>query len=148
MDETEQHEHLIEAGLELHESRRYAEALPYFERSFASTPNCVAAKYNLANTLHMLDRDHEASSILLELLETSNETFLTGCPLQEDPRPFKLDALFLLFLTTLSDTENWEMAYRFAQQHLESRSDDVDSVWSNKDVQTQIESLKCEYESE
>jgi hypothetical protein len=47
---------LVRRGLELHEARRYGRALPHFERACALAPRCATAKYNLANTLHMLGK--------------------------------------------------------------------------------------------
>lgn len=50
MNDIDAHEILIEAGLELHESRKYSEALTCFQEAAKQSPHCVAAQYNLANT--------------------------------------------------------------------------------------------------
>ena len=147
MRQIDEHERLIDSGLALHESRKYSDALPYFQQAFEQTPNCVAARYNLANTLHMLGRDAEAREILKTLLETPDQTFVNGCPLNEDPRPFKLDALYLMFVTTLYDTEDWRLAYPYAIRHLHERSGDVESVFTGEYIESEIRSLKSEYDT-
>jgi tetratricopeptide (TPR) repeat protein len=60
-------------GLELHEARRYAAALPCFERALRLSPNCPIAVYNRANTLYMLERDAEAEPLLRGLIAASEE---------------------------------------------------------------------------
>jgi hypothetical protein len=56
------HEGLIDRGNRLHEARRYAAALPWFDRALLVAPQCPNAIYNRANTLHMLDRDHDVAT--------------------------------------------------------------------------------------
>jgi tetratricopeptide (TPR) repeat protein len=65
-------------GLELHEARRYAAALPYFERALRLSPNCPLAVYNRANTLYMLERDAEAEPLLRGLIAASEEELGQG----------------------------------------------------------------------
>lgn len=45
------HEALVQRGLDLHEARRYAAALPWFDRALAAAPGCPVAEYNWANAL-------------------------------------------------------------------------------------------------
>ena len=146
MSDSGQHERLIDSGLALHEARDYSSALPVFQQALLETPECVSAQYNVANTLHMLGRDGEATSILANLLATNDEIFIDGCPLGEDPAPFKLDALYLIFLTTLYDTGSWNDAYPYALKHLHVRNGDVESEFSDPDVNEEIKSLKAEHE--
>ena len=147
MNASDEHEELIELGLALHEARDYTAALSIFQRAIKETPECVAAQYNIANTLHMLGRDTEASAMLRKLLSTSDETFRRGCPLEEEPAPFKLDALYLLFLTTLYETESWDIAFPYALKHLHARSGDVESVFSDEHIENEINSLKSQYQT-
>ena len=146
MSDSDQHERLIDSGLALHEARDYSSALPVFQQALLETPECVSAQYNVANTLHMLGRDGEATSILANLLATNDEIFIDGCPLGEDPAPFKLDALYLIFLTTLYYTGSWNDAYPYALKYLHVRNGDVESVFSDQDVNEEIKSLKAEHE--
>jgi tetratricopeptide (TPR) repeat protein len=147
MNDPDRHERLIETALSLHEARDYAAALPVFQQALQETPECVSAQYNVANTLHMLGRDGEATSILTNLLATNDEIFLNGCPLEEDPAPFKLDALYLVFLTTLYDTESWDDAFPYAMNHLNARNGDVKSIFSDEHIESELESLRSHYQS-
>ena len=147
MLDPDRHEQLITSALALHEARDYAAALPKFQQALRETPECVTAQYNVANTLHMLGRCDEATSILIDLLATDDGVFLKGCPLEEDPAPLKLDALFLVFLTTLHDTESWDAAFPYAESHLKARTGGLKSVFSDEYVQTSIESLRDEFQS-
>src|SRR4051812_38676060 len=94
------HQALIKTGLKLHEARRYAKALTYFEEASCLAPNCAVAAYNRANTMHMLGRDAEAYSILRELITVDPAELERRCP---DVRALslQLDACFLLFFVTL-----------------------------------------------
>jgi tetratricopeptide (TPR) repeat protein len=139
------HRSLLESGLKLHESRRYSRAVTVFERAAAATPQCAVAQYNLANTLHMLARHQEAGEILRILLATPNDILLAGCPLSENPRRFKLDALFLLFLATLYDKRDWKIALPFAEQHLASRRRGLRSAWSVAQVRSLMAELAIEF---
>jgi tetratricopeptide (TPR) repeat protein len=147
MIDPDQHDQLIESGLALHEARDYAAALCVFQQALRETPECVSAQYNVANTLNMLERHGEAASVLTNLLATSDEIFLSGCPLGEDPTSFKLDALYLMFLATLYATESWDDAFPYAINHLEARSGGVESVFSDECVEKEIESLRSQYQS-
>ena len=146
MSNIEQHEQLIESGLALHEAFRYADALPVFREALEGAPECVAAQYNVANTLHMLGENAEASAILKNLLATDDDTFRQGCPLGQEPNGFKLDALYLLFLVTLDETQSWADAYPYALEHLNARDDDVDSVFSDEFVADEIRTRKSRYD--
>src|ERR1041385_1161012 len=91
------HEKLVERGLRLHECFRYGEALPFFQEAFESSPSCPATIYNLANTLHMLDREREAQNLLSRLIQMSNAELAAGCTELRQPRSFRSDALYLMF---------------------------------------------------
>ncbi len=73
------HDALIRHGADLHEARRYAAALPWFERALHIAPQCPVAIYNRANTLHMLDRDQEAEPLLRGLIRATPEELRAGC---------------------------------------------------------------------
>jgi len=147
MTNSERHDKLIEKGCAIHESRDYEQAIHVFQQALDESPDCASTRYNVANTLHMLGRNDQATDILKELLATSNETLLKGCPLQENPEPFKLDALYLLFLTVLYDTGDWELAFPFLQRHMSARDGDFDSVFSDEHIEDEVQSLKAHYTS-
>ena len=147
MTSIDRHEQLITEGLKLHEGRDYESAQLFFQRAIADCPNCVVARYNLANTLHTLYRDSEATLILKNLLATDDEILFDGCPLNEDPTPFKIDTLYLMFLTILGDTGNWDDAYQFGLQHLEARKETTDFLFSDEYVATEMEALKLEFKT-
>ncbi|NNE01136.1 MAG: tetratricopeptide repeat protein [Pirellulaceae bacterium] len=146
MNQADQHDELITRGVALHEARKYGEALLVLERAFAATPDCVAARYNLANTLHMLGRNAHAVALFKTIVDTDDDVFVAGCPLKEDPTCFKLDTWFMLFVTTLYDTEDWDLAYPFAQRHLAARTAESDSLWSDEQIQSQLDELRLEYD--
>ncbi|HSG68981.1 MAG TPA: tetratricopeptide repeat protein [Planctomycetaceae bacterium] len=140
-----QHESLISEGLCHHEAFEYKKALTLFRKAYKETPLCSVAQYNYANTLFMLERYDESSEILRSLLATPDAVLRVGCPLQENPRPFKLDANYLLFLNTLYKSGNWEEAYPFAENHLSLRSRGLKSIWSIAEIRKEILRLKDEF---
>jgi hypothetical protein len=139
------HERLIEKGLEHHEAFRYSKALPFFRKAYKSHPNCPCAIYNLASTLHMLGHEKESKRLLNMLLKTPDLTLREGCPTAgKVPASFKLDAYFLLFHVVLSLNDSW--AFPYAQEHLKCRRRGLDSVWSKRTVLKEIEDYRKDFE--
>src|SRR6266545_4541417 len=100
MKRRKDHQALVKAGLNLHETRHYARALPYFEKAARLAPDCPVAAYNRANTMHMLGRDAEAYLILRELISVSAAELERRCT-NAQPPSLQLDAHFLLFWVVL-----------------------------------------------
>jgi len=132
------HEVLVKAGLKWHEAHHYARALHYFERARRLAPDCPVVHYNRANTLHMLNRDAEAYSILRELISVPPAELERRCP---DARPLslQLDAHFLLFWVVLDYRGFCAEAFNYAAEHLRRRRRGLQSVWSIRDVRKDIE---------
>lgn len=140
------HSELIRRGLRWHERRRYERALPLFAEALEQFPTCPNARYNLANTLHMLDRDREARAILQDLIASSDREMLEGCDdLAGSPRSLRLDARFLLFLVTLHADGDWRRAVPHLRRHLRNRSRGVRSLWSKAEVLRQAEELRLAF---
>lgn len=139
------HFKLVDKGLEFHEARAYAEALPYFERACAAAPGCPTARYNRANTLHMLNRDRRAASVLRPILAASAEELREGCP-DCRPRGLKLDALFLMsqILRSSREPREAEEAVAFAAMHLRQRRRGVHSVWTARQVRAELVEMRRE----
>ena len=114
------HDTMILRGLALHEARRYAAALPYFDRALQLAPDCPVAVYNRANTLHMLDRDEEAYPLLRDLIGASHEELRRRCP-GVWPRSLQLDAYMLLFWVVLDYRGACDEAFEYAAEHLRRR---------------------------
>ena len=143
---TKHHSELIRRGLRWHERRRYERALPLFVQALEDWPTCPNARYNLANTLHMLGHDEEACVILRELVDSSDRELLEGCDdLAISPRSMRLDAHFLLFLSTLHVDGNWRKAVPHLRRHLRSRARGVRSIWSKREVLREAERLRLAY---
>jgi tetratricopeptide (TPR) repeat protein len=141
------HERLIEKGLEHHEAFRYSTALPYFKKAYKLRQNCPCAIYNLANTLHMLGYDSESKRLLQLMLKTPDSTLRDGCPnAEQEPASFKLDAFFLLFHVVLYQTGSWAQAFPYAQEHLNRRRRGLSSVWSKRTVLKEIEDYRKYFE--
>jgi tetratricopeptide (TPR) repeat protein len=128
------HEELIIRGLKLHEARRYAAALPYFDRARQLAPECPVAVYNRANTLHMLGRDQEAYPLLRPLVEVGPEELRQRCLISVGARSLQLDAYILLFWVVLHDRGFCAQAFDYAGEHLRRRCRGVPSVWSKRAV--------------
>lgn len=140
------HERLIEKGLEHHEAFRYSKALPFFRKAYRSHPNCPCAIYNLANTLHMLGHESEAKRLLKIMLKAPDSKLREGCPmLSKVPASYKLDAYFLLFHVVLWQTGSWAKAFPYAQEHLKRRRRGLDSVWSKETVLKEIEDYRKDF---
>jgi tetratricopeptide (TPR) repeat protein len=143
---TKHHSELIRRGLRWHERRHYGRALPFFVEALEQWPSCPNARYNLANTLHMLDRDEEACAILRELIDSSDRELLDGCDdLAGSPRSLRLDAHFLLFLSTLHAEGEWRKAVPHLRRHLRSRARGVRSLWTKSEALRRAEELRLTY---
>ncbi len=137
---------LVQRGLAWHEKRQYGKALPFFESALVLCTDCPNAKYNLANTLHMLNRNEEARSILLDLVKTSESVLRSMCPdAAESPRSLCLDAFHLLFLTTLYATDSWSKALPYLREHLRRRTRGLNSIWSKAALIRDAEELREEF---
>ena len=140
------HFKVIRQGLVYHEAFRYTKAMPYFRRVLKHHPDCPCAIYNVANTLHNLGEDDEACVYLRRLIEATEGALIDGCPESEtDPLEFQVDALFLMFLSSLESDVPWQDAYPFAEEHLARRDDDLQSVFSRTYVTDEIERLRKEH---
>ncbi len=139
------HEKLLKRGLRLHENFRYGKALPFFEEAFVLSPNCPATIYNLANTLHMLERHNEAQNLLSKLVQMSNADLVAGCTSLRQPNSFRSDALYLMFRVVLYSTRSWSKAFPFAQKHLLNRKRGLKSAWSARSVRQEIAELQEEF---
>jgi tetratricopeptide (TPR) repeat protein len=135
------HEELICRGLVHHEARRYAAALPYFDRASRLAPSCPLAVYNRADTLHMLGRDAEAEPLLRELVAASEADLLAACPVDR-PRSLQLDAIYLLFLVLVYGRGFSPEAFGFAERHLRQRRRGVASVWSAREVRAEVAAFR------
>jgi hypothetical protein len=132
-------------GLELHEARRYAAALPYFERALRLSPSCPIAAYNRANTLFMLERDAEAEPLLRGLIARSEDELGRAC-LVARPRSLRLDALYLLFLVLIHGRGFSREAFGYAAEHLRLRRRGVYSVWSAREVRASVAAFRREWQ--
>ena len=140
--ETSKHENLIKRGLRLHERFRYNEALRFFEEAFRLAPSCPAAIYNLANTLHMIDKEKEAQHLLSKLIRMSDTELAAGCPGLRQPMGFRNDALYLMFHVMLHWKRSWLQAFLSAQEHLRNRKRGYKTVWPLQRVRYEIAELR------
>ena len=132
------HAKLIKQGLRLHERFRYKEALAYFEKAFRRAPQCPAAIFNLASTLHMLDRQDEAYRLLLQLTETPDKELEGKCAELRQPASFKIDAFYLMFHILLEWKRSWAKALPYAAKHIRLRRRGVKSAWSIRTIRREI----------
>lgn len=141
----EDHFKLICEGLELHEARAYAKALPYFERACAAAPACPTARYNRANTLHMLGDDRRAETVLRPVVVASVDELGAGCP-ECGPRSLKQDALFLLsqILRDRGRPDRRTEAVALAEAHLRHRRRGVRSIWTARQVRAELAEMRAE----
>jgi tetratricopeptide (TPR) repeat protein len=140
------HEALVRAGLQLHESRHYARALHYFEKAARLATECPVAGYNRANAMHMLGRDEEAYSILLELISVDATELGLRCP-DAQAHSLQLDAHFLLFWVVLQHRGFCAEAFEYANEHLRRRRRGLQSVWSVREVRADIARMWREWKS-
>ncbi len=138
------HEALIERGLALHEARRYAAALPYFDRALAAAPGCAVAIYNRANTLHMLGREAEAYLLLQDLIAVGPEELRQRCPCV-GPRSLQLDTYFLLFWVVLYHRGFCPEAFAYAEEHLRRRRRGLASKWTVREVRAEVAAMRKQY---
>ena len=135
------HEALVQRGLDLHEARRYALALRWFERALAVAPKCPVAGYNRANTLHMLDRDGEAEPILRELIGASPAELRRQCA-SADARGLQLDAHYLLAQVLRGGRGVPSEVLALAEEHLRRRRRGLRSVWSAREVRADVAAMR------
>jgi tetratricopeptide (TPR) repeat protein len=135
------HERFILRGHKLHEARRYAEALPYFDRALRIVPECPLAVYNRANTLHMLARDREAYPLLRGLIGVEAKELQKRCPVSR-PRSLQLDAYQLLFWVVLYGKGYCDEAFRYGAEHLRRRKRGIQSVWTAREVRADIAAMR------
>ena len=138
------HEALVQCGLDLHEARKYAAALPWFERALALAPDCPVAQYNRANTLHMLDRNREAEPILRELIAASPAQLRRRCA-TGDSRSLQLDAHYLLFLVLLGGRGFSAEPFGLAEEHLRRRRRGLRSVWPVRKVRADVAAMRWKW---
>ena len=141
------HEALVDRGLDLHEARRYAAALPWFDRALAVAPGCPIAEYNRANTLHMLGRDREAEPILRALIAASPDELRRRCATADDLRSVQLDAHYLLFLVLLDGRGFSAEAFGLAEEHLRRRRRGLRSLWPAREVRADVAARRREWAS-
>jgi tetratricopeptide (TPR) repeat protein len=139
------HQHWVKAGLRQHEARSYAKALVLFRKAQRMAPECPVTAYNHANTLHMLDRDDEAASILQTLISVDPDILAARCS-GVDGRSLQLDALYLLFLVSVHGQGFSAEAFHYAEEHLRRRRRGLRSAWSLREVRAEIASLRREWE--
>jgi len=144
MNRQHEHQRLIVRGNKFHDARRYAEALPYFDRALGLVPNCPLAVYNRANTLHMLHRDQEAYPLLLDLIRSDIGELRRRCPVAR-PRSLQLDAYMLLFWVVLYGKGFCDEAFRFATEHVRRRKRGLHSVWTAREVRANIGAMRREW---
>ena len=134
---TQSHHALLDRGNELHEARQYRAALPWLDRALAVAPDCPAALYSRASTLHMLERNTEAEPLLRELISATHQELRRRCP-ESMPRSVQLDAHYLLFLVMIYGRGFSEEAFAFARKHLRMRRRGLHSVFSARAVRSDI----------
>jgi tetratricopeptide (TPR) repeat protein len=137
---------LVRRGLELHEARKYARALPYFKRACIVAPRCATASYNRANTLHMLGKAAGAYRLLRKIVDAPLDELREGCP-RCGPRGLQSDAYFLLSLVVQHWRGDCEEALRYASEHLKRRRRGLHSLWTINEVRAKLASIRCGVES-
>ncbi len=136
------HYALIRRGHKLHEARKYAEALPYFERACEAAPRCPSAIYNRANTLHMLGNDKKAYGLLQAIVGASPAQLRSGCP-DSEPRSLQLDAYFLLSYVVRAWRGECQEAIRYAEEHLRRRRRGLRSLWPVRVVRSELREMRA-----
>jgi tetratricopeptide (TPR) repeat protein len=131
----------------LHEARRYAAALSFFDRATRVAPDCPLVVYNRANTLYMLERDAEAYPLLRGLIEATPEELDRRCPFDR-PRSLHLDAHYLLFLVVVHGRGVCAEAFEYAMTHLRLRRRGVQSLWPVREVRSTIKEVWREWKGD
>jgi tetratricopeptide (TPR) repeat protein len=141
----DKHFELVRRGLELHESRAYAAALPYFERAAAAAPRCPTARYNRANTLHMLGDDPRAEAVLQPVVAATVDELRDGCP-ECGARGLRQDAIFLMsqILRCRQRPDRRVEAVAMAEGHLRGRRRGLNSVWTARQVRAELAEMRRE----
>lgn len=139
------HEILIEKGLELYDAFKYESAYPFLEKAYKLNPNCMCAMYNYANVLHQLERHEDAYDVLLKLISMNPEKAKEYCPEIKSPRGFIIDAHYLIFLVMIYGQGFSQEAFNYAERHLVLRARGVESVFSKKEIQKEINKYKNEW---
>ena len=94
--------------------------------------------YNYANVLHMLGRDKQAYDILLKLIDTPTENAKRECEHISNVRGFIVDAYFLMFYVLIYGQGYNKEAFDYAEKHLKLRTRGLKSVWTKRQVQSEI----------
>jgi hypothetical protein len=137
------HEDLLTRGVDLHEARQYAKALPVLRKAHDAWPTCPFVTYNIANTLHMLDRDEEGYCLLRGLSRMSVKSLAAGCPINS-PRALLADVNYLLFVVLIHLRGPTAQAFRYAKKHLASRKRGLPSLWSIREVRSSVRlAMRC-----
>jgi tetratricopeptide (TPR) repeat protein len=146
ISETADHFEVIQYGLHLHDDRRYAGALLRFEQAASQCPSCPSAQYNKANTLHSLDLHDQAFKTFQGFVSTPEDVLLAGCPdMAETPRSLCLDALNMMFVTTLYATRSWENSIPHLRKHLQQRARGLRSIWSKDEIISEADEMREEF---
>jgi tetratricopeptide (TPR) repeat protein len=140
------HKRLVTRAYKLHEARRYSAALKSFKQASRIAPKCPVITYGIANAMHMLGRDVEAYPLLKELVRVEPAELGRRCPAC-NPRSLQLDAYFLLFKVVLDGHGFCAEAFKYADEHLRRRRRGLHSVWSMREVRSDIEAMRRDWRS-
>ena len=132
---------LIDRGMNLNDSGRFAAGLACFERALRISPGCPFGMYDRANTLHTLGRDDEAEDLLWDLIHATPEEMSQHCAATSF-RSVQIDALFLLFRVMLYGRGFSVEAFAFAEKHLSLRRRGVRSVWSMREIRANVAAMR------
>lgn len=132
------HINLIKKGLKLYDDFKYHESLPYLKKAYNLAPNCICAMYNYANVLHMLGKDEKAHDVILNIIDTPPEKAKRECEHISHARGFIVDAHFLMFYVIIYGQGYNKEAFDYAENHLKLRTRGVKSVWTKRQVQSEI----------
>lgn len=140
------HISLINNGLKLYDVFKYQESLPYLKKAYKLAPRCLSAMYNYANVLHMLGKDEQAYDVILEIIDTSPEKAKRECEHISHARGLIVDAHFLMFYVLIYGQGYNKEAFDYAEKHLKLRTRGVKSVWTKRQVKSEIKHHKKEWE--
>lgn len=140
------HKRLVTRAVKLHDARKYSTAFKCFKKASRIAPECPVITYGIANAMHMLGRDVEAYPLLEELLSVEPAELDRRCPAC-GPRSLQLDAYFLLFHVVLYGRGFCAEAFNYADEHLRRRRRGLHSVWSTRQVRSEIETMRREWKA-